>query len=47
MLTWANMIAGWWTSAAVSAIQRQQSAVVRAMFKAPGLKPARRRRRRR
>jgi hypothetical protein len=28
MLTWANTIAGWWTSAAVSAIQCQQRAML-------------------
>jgi hypothetical protein len=45
MLTWANTIAGWWTSAAVSAIQRQQRAMLNAMVNAT--KPKRRRRRRR
>jgi hypothetical protein len=44
MLTWANTIAGWWTSAAVSTIQRQQRAILSAMVKA---KPKRRRKTRR
>jgi hypothetical protein len=34
MLTWANTIAGWWTSAAVSAIQHQNRAILNAMVKA-------------
>jgi hypothetical protein len=46
MLTWANTIAGWWTSAAVSAIQRQQRATLSAMVNATKLKRKRRRRRR-
>jgi hypothetical protein len=33
MLTWANTVAGWWTSAAVTAIQRQQRAMLNAMTK--------------
>jgi hypothetical protein len=28
MLRWANAVAGWWTSAAVSAMQRQQRAIL-------------------
>jgi len=31
MLTWANTVAGWWTSAAVTAMQRQQRAMLNAM----------------
>jgi hypothetical protein len=31
MLRWANSVAGWWTSAAVSAMQRQQRAMLCAM----------------
>jgi hypothetical protein len=31
MLRWANAAAGWWTSAAVSAMQRQQRALLGAM----------------
>lgn len=31
MLTWANIVAGWWTSAAATAIRRQQRAVLNAM----------------
>lgn len=45
MLTWANTVAGWWTSAAVSAIQRQQRARLNAMLK-PRKRAARRKRRR-
>jgi hypothetical protein len=33
MLHWANTAAGWWTSAAVTAIQRQQRAILNAMTK--------------
>jgi hypothetical protein len=47
MLTWANTIAGWWTSAAVSAIQRQQRAILNAMIKPTKPKRASTRRRRR
>jgi hypothetical protein len=32
MLSWANAVAGWWTSAAVSAVQRQQRAALKAMM---------------
>jgi hypothetical protein len=39
MLTWANTVAGWWTSA----IQRQQQAFLTAITKP---KPAKKRRRR-
>jgi hypothetical protein len=31
MLRWANAVAGWWTSAAVSAMQRQQRAMLGAV----------------
>jgi len=31
MLTWANTVAGWWTSAAVTAMQRQQRAMLNAL----------------
>ena len=31
MLTWANTVTGWWTSAAVTAMQRQQRALLNAM----------------
>jgi hypothetical protein len=37
MLTWANAVAGWWTSAAVSAVQQQQRAMFNAALR--GLKP--------
>jgi hypothetical protein len=36
MLSWANMAAGWWTSAAVREMRRQQRAMLTAMTK-PGL----------
>jgi hypothetical protein len=35
MLSWANAVAGWWTSAAVSAVQRQQRAVRGALLPKP------------
>jgi len=41
MLTWANTVTGWWTSAAVSAMQRQQRAMVSATLTAMKPKPAR------
>jgi hypothetical protein len=31
MLRWANAVSGWWTSAAVSAMQRQQRAILGAV----------------
>jgi hypothetical protein len=31
MLTWANTVTGWWTSAAVTPIQRQRRAMLNAM----------------
>jgi hypothetical protein len=43
MLTWANTVAGWWTSASVAEIQRQQWAVLNAITKVK--KPKSRRRR--
>jgi hypothetical protein len=48
MLSWANAVAGWWTSAAISAVQRQQRAMLNALTPKPGRKatPKRRRRRR-
>jgi hypothetical protein len=33
MLSWANTVAGWWTSTAVTAMQRQQRAVRNALTK--------------
>jgi hypothetical protein len=45
MLIWANTVAGWWTSAAVSAMQRQQRAIMAATLNAMKPKPARRKRR--
>ena len=33
MLSWANRVAGLWTSAAVSAVKQQQSAAVRKLTK--------------
>ena len=33
MLTWANTVAGWWTSAAVTAMRRQQRAAINAVLK--------------
>jgi hypothetical protein len=44
MLTWANTVAGWWTSATVTEIQRQQRAMLKASTKAK--KPRKRRGRR-
>ena len=38
MLTWANTVAGWWTSAAVTEIQRQQRAALKAMLPKPAPK---------
>jgi hypothetical protein len=43
MLTWANTVTGWWTSATVTAIQRQQRALLKAMTKS---KPTKKRRQR-
>jgi hypothetical protein len=45
VLTWANSVAGWWTSAAVAVIQRQQKAVLDAMLP-KGPRKGRRRKRR-
>ena len=45
MLSWANALAGWWTSAAVAAVQRQQRAALKAMMPKPA-KPRGTRRRR-
>jgi hypothetical protein len=45
MLTWANTVAGWWTSTAVSAMQRQQRAMVTATLNAMKPTPVRKRRR--
>jgi hypothetical protein len=47
MLTWANSVAGWWTSAAVAGFQRQQRALLDAAVGAAMPKPARKRRRKR
>lgn len=47
MLSWANAVAGWWTSAAVSAVQRQQRAMLSAMTPKAGRKLQRKRRRKR
>ena len=44
MLTWANTVAGWWTSAAVTAIQRQQRAALKAMMPKATKRPVRKRR---
>jgi hypothetical protein len=41
-LTWANTVAGWWTSATVAEIQCQQRAMLNAITKAK--KPKNRRR---
>jgi hypothetical protein len=46
MLSWANAMAGWWTSATVSAVQRQQRAIARSMLTAMTAKPAKAKRRR-
>lgn len=45
MLSWANAVAGWWTSWGVTMVQRQQRAMLNAAFKAmrPPKRPARRR----
>jgi hypothetical protein len=45
LLTWANAAAGWWTSAAVAALQRQQRAMVNAMKGKRARKAPRKRRR--
>jgi hypothetical protein len=44
MLTWANTVAGWWTSTMVSAIHRQQRATMTATLNAMKPKPVRKRR---
>lgn len=36
MLSWANTVTGWWTSMAVSAVQRQQRAMWKATVKPRG-----------
>jgi hypothetical protein len=41
MLTWANTVTGWWTSAAARELQRQQRAMVTAALNAMKPKPAR------
>ena len=46
MLSWANAVAGRWTSAAVSAVQRQQRAMLGALTPKPAKARAKRRRRR-
>ena len=45
MLSWANRIAGLWTSAAVSAVRQQQSAAVKKLAKPVGSKARPKRRR--
>jgi hypothetical protein len=35
MLSWANAVVGWWTSAAVAAVQRRQRAALKAMMPKP------------
>jgi hypothetical protein len=47
VLSWANSVTGWWTSMAVSAVQRQQRAVVDATLRAMKPKPARKLRKKR
>ena len=47
MLSWANSVAGWWTSAAVSAAQRQQRATLSALTPKSGRKARPKRRRKR
>ncbi len=47
MLSWANAVAGWWTSAAVGAAQRQQRALLSALTPKPGRKARPKRRRKR
>ncbi len=47
MLSWANAAAGWWTSAAVGAAQRQQRALLSALTPKPGRKARPKRRRKR
>jgi hypothetical protein len=44
MLSWANAVAGWWTSAAVSAIQARQRAALRTLTGKPRRKRRKRRR---
>lgn len=48
MLTWANTIAGYWTSAAATAMQRQQRAMLKATMNAGSgaMRPKRVRKRR-
>ena len=44
MLSWANRVAGWWTSAAVNATRKQQNAILNASAPKPGkTRPKRRR----
>ncbi|HEX7968455.1 MAG TPA: hypothetical protein VF502_09560 [Stellaceae bacterium] len=45
MLSWANAVAGWWTSAAVSAVQRQRRAALNAMKPQPVRRRTRKRQR--
>jgi hypothetical protein len=47
MLSWADAVTGWWTSAAVSAAQRQQRAMLSALTPKPGRKARPKRRRKR
>jgi hypothetical protein len=47
MLSWANRVAGWWTSAAFAAAQNQQHALLHAMQPKSRPKKARRKRARR
>jgi hypothetical protein len=44
MLSWANTVAGWWTSTMVSAIQRRQQAMMTATVNAMKPKPVTKRR---
>jgi len=47
MLSWANTVAGWWTSQAATALQRQQRAMLSAMTPKPARKGRPRRTRKR
>lgn len=47
VLSWANAVAGWWTSAAVSAARHQQRAMLGALTPKPGRKARPKRRRKR
>jgi hypothetical protein len=45
MLSYANTVTGWWTSMAVSVVQRQQRAMLKAMVTPRGRRKATRKKR--